>query len=123
MREIKFRAWDKKLKIMSTPFTLLEAFHDYFLLTTDMDVMQYTGIKDPTGKEIYEGDIVKAEKSTFQCETPLEVRFGFYHPLDEVEYGWYVKGKFESSLVWYEIDKLDYLEVIGNIYENPELIN
>ena len=102
MREIKFRAWDKKLKIMSTPFTLLEAFHDYFLLTTDMDVMQYTGIKDPTGKEIYEGDIVKGNRS---CSDPKSTEVYVIE--------WYGGG--------FDI----YLNptVIGNIYENPELIN
>jgi len=57
MREIKFRAWDKKLKQLSIPVQISNPptpGHERGLI-----LMQFTGLKDKNGKEIYEGDVVR----------------------------------------------------------------
>ena len=73
MRPIKFRAWDKENKQMSWPFTLYDTptweAHDggYTLLDEDFaqaPIMQFTGLLDKNGKEIYEGDLIKIPATT-----------------------------------------------------------
>ena len=74
-------------------------------------VGQYTGLHDKNGKEIYEGDIVKS----------------FFVDTDEAGneiYKYYIiEVKYDEVLCSYKIDKFMNLEVIGNIYENKELLN
>lgn len=74
-------------------------------------VGQYTGLHDKNGKEIYEGDIVKS----------------FFVDTDEAGneiYKYYImEVKYDETLCSYKIDKFMNLEVIGNIYDNKELLN
>ena len=74
-------------------------------------VGQYTGLHDKNGKEIYEGDIVKS----------------FFVDTDEAGneiYKYYImEVKYDEILCSYKIDKFMNLEVIGNIYDNKELLN
>ena len=116
MREIKFRAWDKKEKWMfpveqwarnswvAIPVqTSEEEWELNQLRMENIELMQFTGIKDKNGKEIFEGDIVKSSGGIY--EVKWDMVGGFYPFVD-------VNCLIEDGIV----------EVIGNIYENPELI-
>ena len=121
MREIKFRAWDGKA--MGKPFNL-EWFKEGSNLPEDWNpelgkwevnaiFMQFTGLKDRNGKEIYEGDIVEAEgKEGKQQFKVFWYRAGV----------WSIHNVAVSDTFWREDDQLRQFEVIGNIYENPELL-
>ena len=115
MRDIKFRAWDKsKQQMLDWVYFATQHSMGVFL---DGDkyfaLMQYTGLKDKNGVEIYEGDIVRVWLDTrVGDETPhnFEVKWSVQNASFEV---------YDELLCsWLEQD----LEVIGNIYENKELL-
>jgi uncharacterized phage protein (TIGR01671 family) len=114
-REIKFRAWDGGM--MCTGFGVSaingmavtrEAVGDYYDTITQPDwkVMQYTGLKDKNGKEIYEGDVV-------------DVNGRYIYQIGFVDGAFVAKGKTGMQI---RANSIRRWEVIGNIYENPELI-
>ena len=106
MREIKFRAWHKEMG-MSGPFVLGShpEWEGYTLPYWSMvsAIMQYTGMKDKDGVEIYERDFVRLPSGRIE---QIFERLGC----------WFISMCCE--LGYYEQD----IEVIGNIYENPELL-
>lgn len=115
-REIKFRAWNKKeeymeivddLQMFSNDLSIGIPSKDYFLRKDDVELMQYTGLHDKNGKEIYEGDIVKYENMTGKIMF-LNGSF-ILSDLEETE-------EWELGVINAEI------EVIGNEYDNPELL-
>ena len=118
MREIKFRAWDKLNKEMfnveSINFQERKVYRDIvsYRKFNDIELMQYTGLKDKNNKEIYEGDIL----SDGNNEKPYKVIF---------ENGSF-RTEFEGDFEEYSFDLIDVVaqgcEVVGNIYENPELL-
>lgn len=103
-REIKFRAWDGKM--IRGPISMFER--------CDQEVekgklMQFTGLKDKNGKEIYEGDVVTIDE-VGKCRVDyLEHSMQFYFQTLEGH-----DKQFTATG--------DKVKVIGNIYENPELI-
>lgn len=133
-REIKFRAWDGKEMHEDVHewgeggywrAFRLECFGD--LLTSNHPVMQYTGLKDKNDVEIYEGDVVRIHNLTENWKR------------GEPDFDWRVFKIIYNRFVWAFENPVMYMpmstykdrggefydydiEVIGNIYENPELI-
>ncbi len=123
MRIIKFRAWDTKKKCFYEPIYCDEK---WFLHKIDLEddiplligtpIMQFTGLLDKNGKEIYEGDIVIPRDS----DRPLKLF------IESAKKPFVIKWEYSG---WENIDNREEygflssdLEIIGNIYENPELI-
>lgn len=96
-----------------------DTFYGYGLGSGKIRVMQYTGANDKRGVEIYEGDIVKFESSVPIPEGPDYPKEG---QIGVIKYGfcdYYVDAK---SPCGFNLDELGDWIVIGNIYENPELL-
>ena len=126
MREIKFRAWSKLLNKMLSHedlnktlknLTKIEYIAGIFLpLNSDVEVMQYTGLKDSNGNEIYEGDIVKIE-DYFGGDLIGNIVY------DETTAGYVFHKGDERNYFQMTLDLESYVYyVIGNIYENTELL-
>ena len=126
MRSIKFRAW---VNILIDPFMTYQVddidFQDkrvfcdnslMFDMPEDAILMQFTGLFDKNGKEIYEGDIGKVLKKNYEYKKPD-------YPISTIV--------FEDASFWIKPSKENWtwlvmrnrqVEIIGNIYENPELL-
>lgn len=137
-RPIKFRVWDTKREVVADVAIIhFDAKEGYVIVTdeyvwnedpetgeaecqimlSDCELMQYTGLKDKNGKEIYEGDILKL----YFEEDKLEDWFWLSLKDEERERGYvYLEVKYPEIFAQALPDDF---EVIGNIYENPELLN
>lgn len=141
MREIKFRAWDKRqIEIYGTGMSygspeyfddMLAFRFNHFESDNPSEIIyeQYTGMKDMNGKEIYEGDILRV--GTFSEEVDGEESWWMDDSVHRVE--WCGAEDYPAFDLRPSIDTdcngLSYIavgeqqaEVIGNIHENPELI-
>lgn len=119
-REIKFRAWLKDEKRMITKISSIKLdinciYYDNNQLSSyeratfnDIELMQYTGLKDKNGVEIYEGDVVLAGSYYEIIWSESTCSFKMCNLDDEIEL-----TRIDSN----------YIKVIGNIYENPELLS
>ncbi len=150
MRELKFRIWDKEKGEMFLPesqeFILIPTHpgwgadrhftdeklesHDisYFdwasadLIGGRYTIMQFTGLLDKNGKEIFEGDILATSNDNpkYDIWKKEERGYSIVH-WDESNDGWsgtkWHWAKDDDSVYW-----LGFIEVIGNIYEHPDLM-
>ena len=113
MREIKFRAWDGKRYttdfFITSEGTVFKPHYDRNAeIVSDFTIEQFTGLHDKNGKEIYEGDIISGGILAEPCEVMFQESC----------------GRFIAFGVHYKVlaHKFDQFEVIGNIHENPELL-
>lgn len=125
MREIKFRAWDNETNEMLDMVTVACERKDPWppLYTKDGIIngidhqdyvlMQYTGLRDKNGKEVYQGDIVRCSRGCPHEVIWLEEYGGTYVGGMPT---WYLSG-ISEGYAWTGEE-----EIIGNIYENPELL-
>jgi uncharacterized phage protein (TIGR01671 family) len=134
MREIKFRAWNKEEnEMIPDAFNYWDWGLGNLLSDPRFVVMQYTGLKDKNGKEIYEGDIIKVNiydnptsihkkyRGTILCTVEFRESFGGWYAIMINDPSTEGTGIFSLGTA-YVTTKPKELEVVGNIYENQELL-
>ena len=120
MRDIKFRGKIKNPKVNKWVYGyLVDECHineknqlGYTLIRKET-IGQYTGLKDKNGKEIYEGDIVQSDID--RAYVKWNDKYGYFQLIPIGDY------YFDSDVIGQALEYAD-LEVIGNIYDNPELL-
>lgn len=123
MRKIKFRAWykDKMYEVFAVIGDMVRISLMRFPFSQEVvpdSIMQYTGLLDKNGKEIFEFDILHS-KTWGKDSRPLNP----YHIVIWKEIKWVASGYNGEMMVNPDLTIKDDFEIIGNIYENPELIN
>jgi hypothetical protein len=113
MRQIKFRVHNKRLNTIfyQKEFQSIKWFFDYVEDRNEDEVMvmQFTGLHDKNGKEIYEGDILKIEQFSFNVN---------------YDKGCFVVQEHPKSEIYFSLSNInEFCKIIGNIYENQELLN
>lgn len=114
----KFRAWDKKDKAIRDVTQIIYMYKSVVLNVErtfyertfcEIELMQSTGLKDKNGVEIYEGDIIKNSYDEIYTVKWFDASF-------------YLEEKYNGGFDYHELHLEDNKKVIGNIYENPELL-
>ena len=131
-REIKFRAWDKEkkewIKLTTKGSLCIDGYGQLIkpnnggeTFDGDYELLQFTGLTDKNGKEIFEGDIIDWESRNDLKKGISEI---VYRYLIVFEEGAFIgRGDIRiGSKIKLDGDFLESFEIIGNIYENPELL-
>lgn len=105
-RELKFRAFDEYDQ--NWLYWDMTQEMDFSLINRD-SISQFTGLKDKNGKEIYEGDILFDGQEKYICEFSNKFSYGAFQ-MEHIKWSWHFGG--DSKM----------LEIVGNIFENPELL-
>jgi uncharacterized phage protein (TIGR01671 family) len=120
VREVRFRAWEKTLKqiipVNNIDFESKQInINSAWRCFKEIELMQYTGLKDKNSKEIYEGDILSRKDWGMG---------GGHDPEERYEVGLINDYIYEEEQSWHFKVHLwgEWCEVIGNIYENPKLL-
>jgi len=131
MRDIKFRMWDEGNFKLTTPMLLEDLIlkastrnPNTFKWDCDIPIMQYTGLKDKNGKDIFEGDILCWWSDVDIVDGKL-VEKRDYH-IDSIKFlnGAFVVSDDDDIVLGHWIhEPTSDVEVIGNIYEDSELID
>ena len=131
MRQIKFRAWDIEQKRWAIAAELKEIgcvdlLKNILVLQNENSenyvLQQFTGLLDKNGKEIYEGDVVHLTKGWHTVENDAREKYTGEDFIEgEVKYFTPYAG-FGISGIGFDKLSLFPIEIIGNIYENPELL-
>jgi len=144
-REIKFRAWmyypsldvygmQYNVMVGGLPETVPMYFHrgpieyEWVTLTGEEPLMQFTGLHDQNGKEIYEGDIL--QYGDFKCYSIKELQTGIIRGVKLLDSGFTLVTRWSHSIPNTISSISNYMfwnshsnwTIIGNIYENPELL-
>ena len=129
MREIKFRAWHKERQKMLSVFDInfrtpatVQVLNDKYELYNELfdcvEIMQFTGLKDCNGVDIYEGDICEIEYSVLE-RLPWNKEEKLIGAVQCIDGSFLVGNRKRGDFLFQEISTV---KVIGNIYQNPELL-
>ena len=149
MKEIKFRFYDiqtkKMLPVEGIDFKFNRIISNYTMtdikckgevinytqechdISHPSDLMQYTGLKDKTGKDIYECDILSVDIDISSKKTISIVKFGKYDDDEQYStkshYGYFIEYQYSFGKTTHSLhDIFRDSEIIGNIHETPELL-
>jgi len=121
MREIKFRVWDKYKKYFNSDYAINGNLvwgaceQEIIQEKEHLVFMQFTGLKDKNGKEIYEGDVIFYNSTGYKGEVSFSTLGGCSYYVFENGVG----AEFGEKKL---LEMVSDLEVIGNIYETPKLL-
>jgi uncharacterized phage protein (TIGR01671 family) len=130
-RQLKFRIWDKQNNIfiyvwdashkrlaISLNGLVYSGMYDDVLPENDYTIQQYTGLKDKNGILIFEGDLVQYNQNSNYDGINFEVVWS------DASFGWVLKSKtgdYLTNQITPNGPRYNFLEVIGNVFENKEL--